>query len=104
MPGLEDLGKLLGSEPHNEQKQSKKLGYDGKPVVLKVRAEKRRGKQITIAWGFQGKPKELDELLAVCKRTLGAGGQVTDNALELQGDHVLRLREILKAQGYAVHK
>ncbi|MCO6465766.1 MAG: translation initiation factor [Bradyrhizobiaceae bacterium] len=104
MPGLEDLAKLLGTEPSEAPKQSKKTGYDGKVVVLKVRVEQRRGKTVTIAWGFQSKPAELNALLAACKKKLGAGGQVTDNALELQGDHKERLREFLKAEGYAIHK
>jgi translation initiation factor 1 len=102
MPGLEDLGKLLGAEPTPTKKDDRKRGYDGQVIVLKVRVEKRRGKPVTIAWGFQSRPAELQALLATCKKTLGAGGQVTDNALELQGDHAIRLRELLIAEGYKV--
>jgi len=104
MPGLEDLGKMLGVEPTPKDKDNRKRGYDGQVMVLKVRIEKRRGKPVTIVWGFQSKPRELDDLLALCKKTLGAGGQVTDNAIELQGDHLVRVKEILKGAGYAVPK
>jgi len=81
-----------------------RLGYDGLPYRIRVRVEKRRGKPITIVWGFQSNPKELDRLLALCKKQLGAGGQVTDNALELQGDHIQRIKDILISQGYAFLK
>ncbi len=102
MPGLEDLGKLLGMEQPEQKPDSRKRGYDGRVVVLKVRVEKRRGKPITIVWGFQSTPQELADVLATCKKTLGAGGQVTDNALELQGDHVVRVKEILADAGFKV--
>lgn len=101
-PGLEDLGALMGMEPMKPT-DNKKRGYDGNIVVVKVRTEKRRGKLVTIAWGFESKPKELDALLAICKKTLGAGGQVVDNSLEIQGDHVERMKQLLKSEGWAVH-
>lgn len=102
MPGLDDLASLLGMEQPG--KDNKKQGYDGSTFRLKIRVEKRRGKPVTIVWGFQSKPEELDRLLAVCKKNLGAGGMVTDNALELQGDHLQRVREILVKEGYVVTK
>ncbi len=92
----------MGVEPAKTP-DTKKRGYDGNVVVLKVRTEKRRGKLVTIAWGFQSKPKELEALLALCKKTLGAGGQVVDQSLEIQGDHVDRMKQLLKSEGWAVH-
>jgi translation initiation factor 1 (eIF-1/SUI1) len=102
MPGLEDLASLLGMEPQKKDNQQK--GYDGSAIRLKVRVEKRRGKPVTIVWGFQSRPRELDGLLGLCKKKLGAGGQVVDNTLELQGDHVQRVREVLVNEGYVFAK
>jgi predicted translation initiation factor SUI1 len=79
-----------------------KTGYDGNVYVVKVRTEKRRGKTVTIAWNFQAHPKDLHDLLALCKKKLGTGGQVTDNALELQGDHVEKLKGLLMERGFKV--
>lgn len=104
MPGLEDLGKLLGTESPSKPADKRKRGYGGQLVVLKVRTEKRRGKIVTIVWGFESSPRELDDVLTACKKTLGAGGQVTDNALELQGDHVQRVKDVLRNAGYTVAK
>lgn len=103
-PGLEDLAALTGMTPAEPTKPTKKLGYDGKVVVVRVRTEKRRGKDVTIIWGFNSHPKELHDILATCKKTLGTGGQVTDNAIELQGNHVERAKDIVRAAGFAVQK
>ena len=101
MPGLDDLASLLGMEQPKEP-TDKKQGYDGSDIVLKVRTEKRRGKVLTIVGGFQSTPEELKELLGTLKKTLGTGGQVTDNALERQGDHRDRVIKALQKLGYKI--
>jgi len=102
MPGLDDLASLLGME--GPKKRTKTTGYDGAPIRIKARVVKRRGKTMTIVWGFESTPKELDELLTICKKQLGSGGQVTDNELEIQGDHVARVKEILQKEGFVFAK
>jgi len=103
MPGLEDLASLMGMDKPNKP-EGKKTGYDGKVVVVKVRTEKRRGKMITIVYGFNSHPKELHDLLAQFKKAFGTGGQVTDNAIEIQGDHVERAKQIVRDAGFAVQR
>jgi translation initiation factor 1 len=102
MPGLEDLNALLGqpSAPDTTKKPRWHTGYDGNPMRIKVRIEKRRGKPMTIAQGFQTRPAELDRLLKLAKSKFGTGGQVTDNAFELQGDHAEKLTALLDAERY----
>jgi translation initiation factor 1 (eIF-1/SUI1) len=102
MPGLDDLAALLGSgDPKPPTSKPKwHQGYDGNPMRIKVRSEKRRGKLITIAQGFQSRPAELQRLLQLAKAKFGTGGQVTDNAFELQGDHVENLKAMLDAERY----
>lgn len=106
MPGLQDLASLLGvpekASADNSATTPKRLGYDGQVLRLRVRTEKRRGKAITIAWGFSSHPKELNRLLSLLKKSLGAGGQIVDQSIEMQGDHVQRVRELLLAEGYKV--
>ena len=97
----EDGSQKANKEPGSgNQKSQWKTGYDGNVYVVKVRTEKRRGKLVTIAWNFQAHPKELHDLLAKCKKQFGTGGQVTDNALEIQGDHVDRLKKLLTESGF----
>lgn len=102
MAGLNDLAALLGQTTDAPSTDLRKRGYDGNVIRIKVRLQKRRGKPLTAMTGFQARPKELEALLATFRRTLGTGGQVLDNAIELQGDHVQRAGAILKDEGYQV--
>jgi len=60
MPGLQDLASLLGvpESQHQEPKPEKRRGHDGQVLNLRVRVEKRRGKPVTIAWGFFSHPMQ----------------------------------------------
>jgi len=103
---LQDLAALLGTTPpssnEKETKTAKKLGYDGKPMMIKVRKESRRGKTITSITGFQSHPKDLHTMLSAFKSKFGTGGSVLDNAIEIQGDHTAKVIAHLQADGYNV--
>lgn len=105
MSGLKDLASLLGmNEPESDvpsgKADEKRRGHDGNVLRLRVRVEKRRGKPVSIAWGFFSHPMELNRLLSLFKKSLGAGGQLVDQTIEMQGDHIVRMREILLKEGY----
>lgn len=104
MPGLEDLASLLGmpekKNSPSDQRSEARRGHDGNVLRIRVRTEKRRGKQVTIAWGFNSHPMELNRLLTLFKKTLGAGGQLADQSIEMQGDHVDRVIDILVRENY----
>ncbi len=104
MPGLQDLASLLGvPEPDGQAPTSeKRRGHDGHVLNLRVRVEKRRGKPVTIAWGFFSHPMELNRLLTLFKKALGAGGQLVDQTIEMQGDHAERMKKVLQGEGYNV--
>lgn len=103
MPGLDELGSLLGMpEKPKHEDTKKRVGHDGQVLQLRVRTEKRRGKLITIVWGFFSHPMELNRLLTLFKKSLGAGGQLADQSIEMQGDHVDRIKRILIDEGYKV--
>ena len=42
--------------------------------------------------------------LSNCKATCGSGGTVKDGVIEVQGDHVERVMEALKKQGFTVKR
>lgn len=71
---------------------------------LSVRTESRRyDKPVTVVEGFE-RGAELDDLASDLKSALGAGGTVTEASIELQGDHVDRVREALRDRGYQVEE
>ena len=69
----------------------------------RLRVEKRKkGKVVTVIAGLSPEESDLPSLLARLKDTCGAGGAVKDEALELQGRHLERVRDVLVQMGYRV--
>lgn len=69
--------------------------------TAKLAVEKRaKGKLATIVRGLDG--GDLAELLTQMKDALGAGGTVKEGAIEIQGRHLERIRELLRQLGYRV--
>ena len=62
--------------------------------------EKRRGKIVTIVKPFYLKKNELQALLKVVKKKLGAGGTIKEDSLEFQGEQQDILKQHLTTLGY----
>ena len=73
-------------------------------VVAKLRLEKagRGGKTVTVVYDLPRNTQFLKELCAELKRACGTGGTVSDDTVELQGDHRDRVREVLQKKAYVV--
>ena len=96
---LAALGAL--SEKTGGESLSVRVGYDGKPIKLKIQFMKSgRGKMVTMISGFQSSPKELDALARELKQQCGAGGSVGDNTIELQGDQRTKVQTLMSELGY----
>ncbi len=71
--------------------------------TAKVAVEKRKkGKQVTVVRGLPAAGNDLPGLLTRLKSSCGAGGTVRDDTLEIQGNHVERIRAALREVGYRV--
>lgn len=73
-------------------------------IVARLRIEKagRKGKTVTV---IDSLPKNQDFLKALAKelkKLCGAGGTVVENRVEIQGNRLDQLREILRAKGWIV--
>ncbi len=68
---------------------------------LRVRLERnhRGGKTVTIVSGFVGSDADLQDLGRLLKTRCGVGGSAKDGEILVQGDHVERIRTILKEMG-----
>ena len=68
---------------------------------LRVRLERnhRGGKTVTIVSGFVGSDADLQDLGRMLKTRCGVGGSAKDGEILVQGDHVERIRTILKEMG-----
>src|SRR5262245_49214434 len=74
---------------------------DKKTVKLAV-GKRKKGKVVTVIRGLSARDGDLAELLSTLKNQCGAGGTLDGDSLEIQGNHVERLRTLLGEEGYAV--
>ena len=74
---------------------------DKKPLKLAVEKRK-KGKVVTIIRGLSARDDDLADLLSRLKSKCGAGGALDGDTLELQGNHLDRLRMLLGDAGYNV--
>ena len=66
----------------------------------RVQREKRRGKWTTVVLGLDPEASDRAAMLKQVKKLCSAGGTVTDDGFEIQGDHRDRLVDWLKQKGY----
>lgn len=71
---------------------------------LRVELDKkaRKGKKVSIVWGFVGKDDDLQQLARKIKQKCAVGGSVKDGEIIIQGDFRQRIQEVLAAEGYNV--
>ena len=76
-----------------------RLAGDGR---VRVRRERRRGKDTTTIEGVPVRDAELKALAKRLKQRCGVGGTVKDGVIELQGDHRDVVVGVLRAEGHDV--
>jgi len=64
----------------------------------------RGGKTVTLVRGLALDASALEALGKRLRTACGAGGTVREGVLEIQGDHVERVIELLRADGHAVKR
>lgn len=80
----------------------KSLTPPGKQTAT-LRTEKRaKGKLVTVVRGLAAADNDLPALLARLKSACGAGGTIDGDVIEIQGDHLTRLKTLLGEAGYRV--
>jgi translation initiation factor 1 len=72
-----------------------------KAAAIRLRLDRRAsGRVVTVVTGLPGGSDEVTALAKALKAAVGAGGTVKDGALELQGDHRVRVEQALAARGH----
>jgi translation initiation factor 1 len=68
-------------------------------IIIKVN-KRRYGKEVTTIEGINSGEINLDELAKYLKSKLACGGTVKNGVIELQGNHVGRVKELLVRRGF----
>ena len=90
---LRESGKLESPADVDVTKQTIRVTLDKK---------RRAGKTVTVASGFQHTPETLATVAQALKKKCGSGGTAKDGEIELQGDHVAKVKGELEKLGYRV--
>jgi translation initiation factor 1 len=64
--------------------------------------KRKKGKVVTVVRGLSAEGNDLPALLTLLKNKCGAGGTVEGDEVEIQGEHLERVREILLGLKYKV--
>ncbi|WP_138429789.1 translation initiation factor [Fodinibius saliphilus] len=71
-------------------------------IKVKLDTGGRRGKTVTMISNIQHNPQVIEKLEKKLKQKCGAGGTSYAKTIEIQGDHVDKVRKYLKDEGYNV--
>ncbi len=69
---------------------------------LRISRAGRKGKTVTVVEGLPRNVAFLKDLAKELKSACGSGGTAGGDFVELQGDHLERLREYLRRKGWTV--
>ncbi len=64
--------------------------------------KRRKGKVVTTISGLDPQAADLKAILKKLKSDCGSGGTISDNTIEVQGDHREKIASELKKLGYAI--
>ena len=64
--------------------------------------KRKQGKLVTVIRGLSADESDLSDLLGRLKTACGAGGALMDDLLEIQRNHLGRVRDLLAEIGYRV--
>lgn len=74
-------------------------------IVRVLRETKGRGgKSVTVVRGVAGDAAALQQMGQQLKAACGSGGTVKDGTIEIQGDHVEKVMELLRQRGLQVRR
>ncbi|MDX1584168.1 MAG: translation initiation factor, partial [Thermoanaerobaculia bacterium] len=65
-------------------------------IRVTIDRKRRRGKTVTVASGFELTAKSLKKLAKELKKKCGAGGSAQGSEIEVQGEHVEKVSEMLQ--------
>ena len=70
-----------------------------------LQSDKRRyGKMVTIVTGINSSDIDVDDLARTLKTRCAAGGTIKDGNIELQGDHMKKVKKVLEEIGFKVEQ
>tara|TARA_Y100001968_G_scaffold313660_1_gene338085 strand:- start:85 stop:411 length:327 start_codon:yes stop_codon:yes gene_type:complete len=87
-------------KPISENSSTNLRNFKNDPVRVQKTKVGRGGKIVTLVNGLDVTSLEVKALFKRMKTICGTGGTIKNESLELQGDHVEEILDLLRAAGY----
>ena len=71
-------------------------------ITVKKETAGRKGKVVTVVSNIQHNPQVIEKLAKELKKHCGAGGTNYKKTIEVQGEHVDKVKAFLRKKGYEV--
>ncbi len=102
------LGVVFSTNPkfnyeHSGDEEAVTLPPSDQKLRVRIDRKKRNGKIVTLVEGFVGTEDDLKKLAKILKNKCGVGGSAKEGEIILQGEHVPKVREVLRGLNYSVH-
>ncbi len=82
--------------------ESRDTPYGEQTIHVGIDRKRRKGKTVTVASGFRLTAKTLDKVAKQLKQRCAAGGKSSTDDIEIQGDHVETVIDVLTKIGFKV--
>jgi len=69
-------------------------------VKIVLETAGRRGKEVTVIKNIQHNPQHIEKIAKKLKGQLGTGGTVKGKSIEIQGNHIERVKPLLEKEGF----
>jgi translation initiation factor 1 len=90
----------FGSAPAALERSTPDIPPNQQNLRVQASRKGRKGKTVTVIMGLQESEETLNGLLKQLKNQCGAGGTIKDSEIEIQGDHVQKIVQVLTGLGY----
>lgn len=73
-----------------------------KPITVRLDTAGRRGKPVTMIMNIQHNPQVIADLAKELKQQCGAGGTTYGKTIEIQGNHVEKVKSYLLKKNFTI--